>query len=116
MTESCKITGRWRLLRKCRKNHKWFEDLQSGRIACADYSGNYPDQCDDGVIWLNRELPIVIRECSLAYVPGIKASTDEPCSIGSGLSEVIYLIREQGMEVEFQSTDGQKARLRSSLE
>lgn len=108
------MASRWKLLRKCYRNHKWFEDMESGRLACADDSGHYPHQTDDGILWLNRERPIIIGEQDgriWISTPVIKARTDECCAIISGLAEMIYLTQEHGMEIEVHAANGLKARL-----
>lgn len=50
----------WRLIFKVRRCHKWFRDDRTGRIAAADYSGDYPDDTDDGVLWLDTSRPVSI--------------------------------------------------------
>jgi hypothetical protein len=42
------------------QGHKFFAD-PTGRIALADWSGDTPDQTDDGVIWLDTKRPIRIN-------------------------------------------------------
>lgn len=51
----------WRLVFTVPRCHKWFRDDRTGRIAVADYSGHYPDETDDGVLWLDTTRPVSIR-------------------------------------------------------
>lgn len=98
-------TSRWTILRKVRGNHKWFRCKETGRVACADNSGMYPNQTDDGILWLNKEKPIVMgTEDHRIWVstPVIKANTDEQLHIISGLAEVLYLMREHEMELRIE--------------
>jgi hypothetical protein len=41
------------------KDHSYWVDRISGRIAIKDESGDYPDKTDDGVLWLDRDRPLV---------------------------------------------------------
>ena len=44
--------------------HKWFRGIKpdgTEGIAVCDYSGNTPDQTDDGVIWLDQKNVILIE-------------------------------------------------------
>ncbi len=52
----------WKCLRNPRemKGHKFFAD-PTGRIALADWSGDTPDQTDDGVLWIDNRRPIRIN-------------------------------------------------------
>jgi len=53
------------------QGHKFFAD-QTGRIALADWSGDTPDQTDDGVLWLDPKRPIRITledERLYAWIP-----------------------------------------------
>ncbi len=50
--------NRWELVLKIRGGHRYFREVVSGepteRLAVADQSGKYPDDTDDGVLWVNR--------------------------------------------------------------
>lgn len=47
----------WITLRMPREDdgHKYFRDRATGRVAIADWSGDYPQQTDDGVLWLDLQ-------------------------------------------------------------
>lgn len=48
----------WERIGACRGCHKWFRGIKpngSRGIAVADYSGEYPHQTCDGVLWLINE-------------------------------------------------------------
>ena len=64
----------WKTLRMPREmqGHKFFAN-EDGRIAIADWSGHYPHQTDDGVLWLDPGRAIEIRfkkgESVMAFIP-----------------------------------------------
>ena len=46
---------RFNLVRHFRRGHKFFTDGERpGWLAVADQSGDYPNETDDGVLWLSR--------------------------------------------------------------
>ena len=95
----------WVLLAKCFGAHRWFFEAKSHRVACADASGKTPDVTDDGVLWLNKDLPITITSCSLGVsilVP-VVCSTME-CTVLSSVDECAYLVRQHGMKLVLQPT------------
>ena len=47
-------SDRWSLLASVPRCHRFFQCLSTGRIAMADRSGYYPEQTDDGVLYLDR--------------------------------------------------------------
>ena len=48
-------TMRFTMLREFRNGHKFFADGEHpGRVAVADQSGFYPNETDDGILWLTR--------------------------------------------------------------
>jgi hypothetical protein len=94
---------KWKFLHSIPQNHKWFECMESGRISCADYSGKYPHQTEDGPLWLNKERPIVISNSDgriTVKAPVIVHRTGQQNHIICGLDEMIYLVQEHDMEVE----------------
>jgi len=108
------MSYKWKLLRKIPGNHRWFLDENSGRVSCCDQSGARPHLTDDGTLWLNKELPIVIsdydgRICISA--PVIKGRTDDKCHITCNLNEMTYLVREHDMRVEVHSPSGDSVKL-----
>jgi len=52
---------------------RYFRDTLTDKVAAADNSGKYPDQTDDGVLWLNLDAAVTIelgsREYSRVTVP-----------------------------------------------
>lgn len=40
--------------------HTYFRDGYSGKVAICDMSGDYPHMADDGVLWVNREAPVLV--------------------------------------------------------
>ena len=108
------MSYKWKLLRKIPLNHRWFLDENSGRVSCCDQSGSRPHLTDDGPLWLNKELPIVIsdNDSRISIVaPVIQGRTDDECHIVCGLKEMIYLVSEHDMRVEVRSPDGDSLKL-----
>lgn len=64
----------WKTLRMPREmqGHKFFAN-EDGRIAIADWSGHYPHQTDDGVLWLDpsRAMTVWFRkgESTMVVIP-----------------------------------------------
>ena len=113
------MTHRWQFLGKCHHNHKWFQDRDTGQIACADDSGYCPEDTEDGILWLNRNKPIVLGSSdSGIYIttPVICDRTSQEANIISGLAELLYLVEHHGMEVEVAAPNGQKGLLVSAKE
>jgi len=109
-----KSQDRWHLQRAIKGNHKWFQDLETGHLACADNSGHYPDETDDGILFLNKEKPIVMGKSDHIFISTpVLNPTGGMSHIISGLAEMIYLVQEHGMQVEIRAEDGQKTTLRS---
>jgi hypothetical protein len=46
---------RWELALHIPGCHKYFNDLNTDRIAICDGSGPLPNECDDGVLWLDTD-------------------------------------------------------------
>lgn len=44
----------------CQDGHKLFRCNESGSIAIADWSGCYPDQTDDGILFVSKSRPVVL--------------------------------------------------------
>lgn len=40
--------------------HKLFICNEDGQLAIADWSGHYPDQTDDGILFVSRSRPVVL--------------------------------------------------------
>lgn len=76
----------WKTLRMPREmqGHKFFAD-PSGRIAIADWSGKYPHQTDDGVLWLDpsRAMTVWFRsgERVMVVIPLLNEKGGETCTV-----------------------------------
>lgn len=61
--------NKWTYLgRASRDTHKYFRENASDRIAIADLSGTYPDQTDDGVLYLDFSRNMTIKDDSTGGV------------------------------------------------
>lgn len=45
---------------RCQDGHKLFRCNEGGSIAIADWSGHYPDQTDDGILFVSKSRPVVL--------------------------------------------------------
>jgi hypothetical protein len=46
--------------KNCQDGHKLFRCNESGQLAIADWSGRYPDQTDDGILFVSTSRPVVL--------------------------------------------------------
>lgn len=69
MNKNTTPTYKWQLVYgNPDKDHSYWVDRNSGRIAIKDESGELPHLTDDGVLWLDTHTPIVI-DGSHATIP-----------------------------------------------
>ena len=64
------MSKHWHKIIGFNDGHRYFERTQGkdrGRIGIGDQSGFFPDETDDGVLWLDQERPIVISMKSRNY-------------------------------------------------
>ena len=77
MSKNTTPTYKWQLVYgNSDKDHSYWVDRNSGRIAIKDESGDYPDETDDCVLWLDTHRPIVI-DGSNATIPLVCAAPRE---------------------------------------
>ena len=55
------MSYKWRLELHVGCCHRWFRDLLTDRISAADESGEYPEDTDDGVLWLDTTSSIALH-------------------------------------------------------
>ena len=46
--------------KSCQNGHKLFLYNEDGQLAIADWSGCYPDQTDDGILFVSKSRPVVL--------------------------------------------------------
>jgi len=46
--------------KRCQDGHKLFRCNESGQLAIADWSGHYPHQTDDGILFVSKSQPVVL--------------------------------------------------------
>ena len=86
------------------KDHSYWVDRNSERIAIKDESGDLPDQTDDGVLWLNTLRPIVVEEHDgRAYgtIPLYSVRDDEDSCTSTRLSKALRVASKFRMRVVF---------------
>lgn len=98
----------WKCLRRPREmqGHKFFAD-PTGRIALADWSGDTPDQTDDGVLWLDIKRPIRINlegERLHAFIPLLDRHGEQTCTV-SDIRTADFAQKMGKMTVKVSSTD-----------
>lgn len=83
---------RWKKIRDFKKEHKFFREWSTGRIAIADRSGFWPEETDDGVLFLDLSRKIKLTREGLAWVPLVNQDGDELSTIaGPNSGEYSYL-------------------------
>lgn len=73
----------WKTLRLPHEmqGHKFFS-APDGRVAIADWSGDYPHQTDDGVLWLDNSRPMKISDdLTYVYIPLLKADGEQTTTV-----------------------------------
>lgn len=98
----------WELLVKIPRGHKFFRDKLSGKISACDDGGTCPQFTDDGPLWIQQDKPILLQErfesaSMIASVPVIQERTGKRKSILSGPREIMWLVRNLGMNLKIQS-------------
>ncbi len=85
----------WTLLVHCSRGLKFFRSNFSGKIAVADSSGYYPDQTEDGVLWLDTSARPVIDESdngSMRLVLSVTSERDNKrYYVGESVSNLLML-------------------------
>lgn len=88
---------RWIFLAELPGHRKYFEDAFVHKVVLADYSADYPDQTDCGVLFLDTTRPIVVGTKG-GRVPLVKPC-GTPASTTAGWTEIYYLREMHGMRV-----------------
>lgn len=85
------------------KGHKLFS-AENGRIAIADWSGDNPEQTDDGVLWLDPSEPMRIslrRGTLCVVVPLLRDNGTNTATVTDiETAEVIRRLTEMPVELE----------------
>lgn len=100
----------WKCLRRPREmqGHKFFAD-PTGRIALADWSGDTPDQTEDGVLWLDPHRPIRVtvqetRGALMAWIPLLDRHGEQTYTV-SDIRTADFAQKIGKMTVKVSSTD-----------
>lgn len=57
---------RWAFLFQLSGGHRYFRDRVNGKVAVADNSGNFPDETENGVLYISQNSPVRIgREATI---------------------------------------------------
>ena len=64
----CVGNERWTLILRIVGGHKYYREKGTGKIAVADDSGRYPEDTDDGVLWLDDDRYLTVGDKQL-WVP-----------------------------------------------
>jgi hypothetical protein len=97
--------AKWELIGTVPGNHRFFRHENGGVSAC-DNSGADPDKTDDGPLWVLMEKPIVFDESngySNAGAVAVRDQHGDRYSILSSPAEIIWLVKNLGMRVEFRA-------------
>src|SRR4051812_39564361 len=83
--------------------HRLFESIGSwkhGGIAIADNSGFLPEFTDDGIIWLDRDWPLMVGGDHLCAIPVKRERDGERFSIKTHAATILWLSREYRWTIE----------------
>ena len=93
--------NRWKLvLTVPNHGHRYFEETGTGRIGVADNSGHYPEQTEDGVLYLDRDRAIEIGgdERVSAMIPLMRPD-GERCATGETAAGGLLVAKTLGCKV-----------------
>lgn len=99
----------WTMIRQpaYMQGHKFFRS-DKGDIAIADWSGRYPEDTDDGTLWLDGSRPIKLVWGShsnlLAYIPLINQRGEETLTV-SDIRTALFAKQVMNMRVESDNDD-----------
>lgn len=89
------------------EGHKFFA-APDGRIAIADWSGHYPHQTDDGVLWLDPSRAMRVwlrpREPVLVVIPLINKAGEQTATV-SDIRTADFAQKVGKMRVETESAE-----------
>jgi hypothetical protein len=87
---------KWTLIVAAPNGHRFFKDERSGRISIADDSGTYPDETDDGVLWLDFSRKLVLdftaKHMQVVY-PVIRDRDNRDLAAGDGFGCVRHICK-----------------------
>jgi hypothetical protein len=80
----------WQLLFSS-DGHKYFLDKLSGKYAVADGSGYFPNETDDGVLWLDLQKPLTLDLWNGTFI-SVSVPLEADVSTGATVREASKLI------------------------
>ena len=87
------MAHKWKFVCKLEKNgHRLFMDESNGKVAIADNSGHFPDQTDDGALWLDFTRSIAIGRDFTAALPVTKERDNGEYHVGVGLEGLVTVL------------------------
>lgn len=92
----------WEMVLKVPRCHRWFRGVKSDGtqgVAVCDESGSFPEETDDGVIWLDEKMPMLIES---------NQTEEDRRNMYAGCFATIYGRREDGSPAEIGGTNGQE--------
>lgn len=84
--------------------HRYFRDEATFAIAIADRSGRYPDQTDDGVLWLDTRKDIVIDKMRHIFIP-LRTPNGSEVTTPASVLEALEVARHFGMNIVLRAGD-----------
>ena len=65
----------WTLVYEVPGGHRYFEDRATNQVSACDDSGARPERTDDGILWIDKSRPVLIKgdRAAFACVPVIVA-------------------------------------------
>lgn len=89
---------RWQFVKTIHGCHKIYREEKTGRYSICDYSGKLPHLTDDGVLWIDRERPMVHTEGKWG-VPLLNYKEERTSTLAND-EEARWLIETLKMDIE----------------
>jgi hypothetical protein len=103
----------WKFLNHPHRGHKFYQD-ESGSVALADDSGRLPEDTEDGILWLNRNLYMEMDNKGSVSIPVlVHREHDKDAHTGGDLTEALYISETFFVPIIYTRTDGVKVVIES---
>jgi len=96
----------WVLVKSVPGGHKFYRNEANGRMAIADRSGRYPNQTDDGVLYVDKNRPISISHDGYVCLPILNEAEQEYHTV-IDIDQAVWLAREHHHRVVVTGKQGQ---------
>ena len=111
------IPHEWKFIQRLHKpdGHKLYMDLSTGLFAIADNSGRYPDETDDGILWLlpDQELEVDMGTRRLWVPVAVYAERDgRNARFGTNFDGALFLAEKFRWTLTLVSPEGKRIKVK----